>query len=133
MKQVKYFDVYSNGKIKRYCVDSTEEYECYVRMLRYDDKDTVVTHIVYNDGTHDYIDIPADIRIKQANEKALEDFRKLSKLDKYMECQHYGVIISNTDITTTDGYLTIRIMEICNTKFVFILLSGNVINCYELQ
>ena len=70
---------------------------------------------------------------QQANEKALADFRKLSKLDKYMECQHYGIIINNIDIVTTDGYLTMRIMEIYNTKFVFILLSGDVINCYELQ
>ena len=70
---------------------------------------------------------------QQATEKTLSDFRKLSKLDKYMECQHYGAIINNTDIVTTDGYLTMRIMEIYNTKFVFILLSGEVINCYELQ
>lgn len=133
MKQVKFFDVYSNGKVKRYCVDSTEEYECYVRMLRYDNKDTVVTHIVYDDGTHEYIDTPTYIKEKQANEQALKDFRELSKIDKYDECWHYGVIISNTDIVTTDGYLTTRIFEIYNTKFVFILLSGDVINCYELQ
>ena len=68
-----------------------------------------------------------------ATEKALADFRKLSKLDKFFECQHYGVIISNTDITTTDGYLTMRIMEIYNTEFAFILIDGEVTGCYELQ
>lgn len=133
MKQVKWFDVYSNGEIKRYCVDSTEEYECYVRMLRYDNKDTVVTHIVYDDGTHDYIDIPIDIKIKQANNKSLADFRKLSTLDKYKECVCYGNRIASTDMNTTDGWLTFKIFEIYGTKFTFIILSGDVINCYELQ
>ena len=135
MKQVKYFDVYTNGKIKRYCVDSTEEYECYVRMLKYDNKDTVVTHIVYNDGTHEYIDMPTDIYIKtrQATDKALSDFRKLSALDKYKECVHYGNIITSTDMNTTVGWLTLKVFEIYETKFIFILLSGEVINYYELQ
>lgn len=133
MKQVKFFEVYSNGKIKRYCVDSTEEYECYVRMLRYANKDTVVTHIVYDDDTHEYIDIPIDIKVKQSNEKALADFKLLPNYDKYKECVHYGNIITSTDMDITDGYLTVRIMEIYNTRFVFILLSGNVQNCYELQ
>ena len=135
MKEVKYFDVYTNGKIKRYRVDSTEEYECYVRMLKYDNKDTVVTHIVYDDGTHEYTDMPIHIYIKtrQANEKALSDFIKLSAFDKYKECVHYGNIITSTDMKTTDGWLAFKTMEIYGTKFIFILLNGEVINCYELQ
>lgn len=133
MKQVRFFDVYSNGKIKRYCVDSTEEYECYVRMLKYDNKDTVVTHIVYDDGEHEYIDIPANIKIKQATEKALSDFSELSALDKYKECVHYGTYITSTSMSTTDGILSFKIFEIYCTKFVFVLVAGEVINCYELQ
>ena len=135
MKQVKIFDVYTNGKIRRYYVDSTEEYECHLRMLKYDNKDTVVTHIVYDDGTHEYIDIPIDIHIKirQATKKALADFRKLSALDKYEECVCYGNIITSTDTHTTGGWLTLRTFEIYGAKFIFIILSGEVINCYELQ
>ena len=70
---------------------------------------------------------------QQANEKALADFRKLSALDKYKECVHYGNIIISTDMNTTDGWLTFKTMEIYGAKFIFILLSGEVINCYELQ
>ena len=133
MKQVKYFDVYTNGRIKRYCVDSTEEYECYVRMLKYANKDTVVTHIVYDDGTHDYIDIPIDIKTKQATDKSLADFKKLSVVDKYKECVHYGRFITYIDMKTIDGWLTLKTFEIYSAKFIFILLNGEVINCYELQ
>ena len=133
MKQVKWFDVYSNGKIKRYCVDSTEEYECYVRMLRYAYKDTVVTHIAYDDDTHDYIDIPIDIKTKQSTEKALADFRALPNCDKYQECVRYGNVISSVDTNTTVGWLTIIIAEIYDRKFLFVLVSGGVINCYELR
>ena len=133
MKQVKWFEVYTNGKIKRYCVDSTEEYECYVRMLRYANKDTVVTHIVYDDGTHDYIDIPAGIRTKQANEKALSDFRKLSGFDKYKECVHYGDIEGSIDLDTIDGRLSLTNMSIYGKNFLFILINGKLINYYELQ
>lgn len=133
MKQVKYFDVYSNGKIKRYCVDSNEEYECYVRMLRYDDKDTVVTHIVYDDGTHDYIDIPEDIKIKQADEDALADFRKLSAFDKYKECVHYGDIKGVIDLDAVNGCLSLTNMSIYGKNFLFIILNGQVANYYELQ
>ena len=133
MKQVKYFDVYSNGKIKRYCVDSTEEYECYVRLLRYDNKDTVVTHIVYDDDTHEDIDIPIDIKTKQATEKALADFKKLLAPEKLKECVRYGNNISSTDMNTTDGWLSFKIFEIYGAKFIFILISGKVANYYELQ
>ena len=144
MKQVKYFDVYSKGKITKYCVDSTKQYKDMVRILKNSDKDAIVTYIEFDDGTNGITDEwynSVNIKIndvninraQQSNEKSLADFRKLSKLDKYMEWQHYGEIISSTDIVTIDGYLTIRITEIYNTKFVFILLAGNVINCYELQ
>ena len=70
---------------------------------------------------------------QQATEKALADFRKLLVFDKYKECVHYGNIITSTDTYTTDGWLTFKTMEIYDTKFVFIILSGEVINCYELQ
>ena len=133
MKQVKYFDVYTNGKTKRYYVDSTKEYECYVRLLKYANKDTVVTHIVYDDDTHEYIDIPIYIKTRQATEKALEDFRVLSNYDKYKECALYGKDISKFNTYTTVGWLAIRIIEIYGRKFLFTLVARQVINCYELQ
>ena len=66
-------------------------------------------------------------------EKSLADFRKLSIRDKYKECIHYGNIILYTDTNTTDGWLTFEVFEIYDTKFIFILLAGEVKNCYELQ
>ena len=69
---------------------------------------------------------------QQATEKALADFRKFSALDKYKECVHYGNIITFTDMETTGGCLTLETFEIYGTKFVFILLEGEVKNCYEL-
>ena len=69
----------------------------------------------------------------KSNEKALADFRKLLVFEKYKECVHYGNFITYIDIKTTDGWLTLKIFEIYETKFIFILLSGEVINCYELQ
>lgn len=69
----------------------------------------------------------------KATEKTLADFRKLSALDEYKECIHYGSLITFTDMNTTGGCLTLEIFEIYGTKFVFILLDGEVINCYELQ
>lgn len=133
MRQVKYFDTYNNGKTKRYRVNSNEQYRCYSRLLRYADKNTVVTHIVYDDGTHEYIDTPEHIKTKQAINKALQDFRALPNCDKYQECVRYGNIISSVDTSTTVGWLTIRTIEIYGRKFVFILISGSVRNCYELQ
>ena len=133
MKQVKYFDVHTNGKNKRYYVDSTEEYERYVRLLKYANKDTVVTQIVYDDDTYEYIDMPIYIKTRQATEKALKDFRKLLVLDKYKECARYGNIIVTTDMNTTDGWLTLKTFEIYGAKFMFILLNGKVVNYYELQ
>ena len=70
---------------------------------------------------------------QQATDKTLQDFRKLSIFDKYKECVHYGNLVAVTDMSTTDGYLTFKIFEIYGTKFLFVLLSGEVINCYELQ
>ena len=70
---------------------------------------------------------------QQATDKALQDFRKLSIFDKYKECVHYGNLVTVTDMSTTDGYLTFKIFEIYGTKFLFVLLSGEAINCYELQ
>ena len=69
----------------------------------------------------------------KATEKALLDFRKLFVLDKYKECTRYGNIITSTDMNTTDGWLTFRTFEIYGTKFIFIILAGEVINYYELQ
>ena len=73
------------------------------------------------------------IQSNKATEKALSDFRKLSALNKYKECTRYGKVISSFDTNTTVGWLTIRMMEIYGRKFIFIILYGEVINCYELQ
>lgn len=70
---------------------------------------------------------------KQATEKSLSDFRKLSALDKYKECVRYGNLMTIIDMNTTDGFLAFKIFEIYGIKFEFILLSGEIINCYELQ
>ena len=70
---------------------------------------------------------------KQATEKALADFRVLQYYDKYKECVHYGNRTTNTDINTTDGWLTLKTFEIYGAKFMFILLNGKVVNYYELQ
>ena len=70
---------------------------------------------------------------QQATEKVLADFKKLSILDKYKECVHYGNLITFTDVNSTGGPLTFETFEIYGTEFIFILLSGEVINCYELQ
>ena len=69
----------------------------------------------------------------KATEKALADFRVLPYYDKYKECVHYGNRTTNTDINTTNGWLTLKTFEIYGAKFMFILLNGNVINYYELQ
>ena len=69
----------------------------------------------------------------KATEKALADFKKLLVFDKYKECVHYGNLITFNDVNTTDGCLTFKTFEIYGTKFIFILLAGEVINCYELQ
>lgn len=79
------------------------------------------------------IDIPEYINTQQATEKALAEFRKLSALDKYKECVHYGNIVGNIDLDTVRGYLTLNNMSIYDKNFLFILLNGKVINCYELQ
>ena len=68
-----------------------------------------------------------------ATEKALSDFRKLSAFDKYKECVHYGDIKGVSDLVTINGYLTLKIMSIYGKNFLFILVSGEVINYYELQ
>ena len=73
------------------------------------------------------------IQSNKLTDKALADCRKLSVIDKHKECEHYGNVITSTDMHTTDGWLTLRTFEIYGTKFIFILLSGEVINCYELQ
>ena len=70
---------------------------------------------------------------QQAKEKALSDFRKLFVIDKYKECTRYGKVILSFDTNTTDGWLAFKTMEIYGAKFIFILLAGEVINCYELQ
>ena len=69
----------------------------------------------------------------RATEKALSDFRKLSEFDKYKECIHYGDIKGVTDLDVINGCLTLKIISIYNKNFLFILLNGEVLNCYELQ
>ena len=71
--------------------------------------------------------------IQQADKKALEDFRKLLVFEKYRECIHYGNFLTYIDIKTTDGLLTLKKFEIYGAKFLFVCLSGNIINYYELQ
>ena len=73
------------------------------------------------------------IQSNKANEKALADFKKLFVIDKYKKCVHYGNLIKFTDVNTTGGCLTLKTFEIYGTKFIFILLDGEVKNCYELQ
>lgn len=144
MKQVKYFDVYSRDKITKYCVNSTKEYKDFVRILKHSDKDAIVTYIEFDDGTNgitnelcDSVNIKIDDvtinRTKQLNEKALADFKKLLAPKKYKECVRYGNLKTYTDTNTTEGWLTFKTFEIYGAKFVFIILSGEVINCYELQ
>ena len=144
MKQVKYFDVYSKGKITKYCVNSTEEFRKMVKILKHSDNNSIVTYIEFDDGSNGITDDwcnSVNIKIndeninktKQATEKALADFRKLSALDKYRECINYGNFTTYFDNKTTDGWLTIRMVKIYGTTFIFIHLSGEVINCYELQ
>lgn len=72
-------------------------------------------------------------RTKQANEKALSDFKKLLASEKFKECVRYGNNITSTDMNTTDGWLSFKIFEIYGAKFIFFILSGQVINYYELQ
>ena len=52
MKQVKYFDVYSKGKITKYCVDDTEQYRKMIKLLKHSDKDAIITYIEFDDGTN---------------------------------------------------------------------------------
>lgn len=73
------------------------------------------------------------MQINKSNEKALADFRTLSAFDKYKECVRYGNTITSTSMSTTDGFLTFKTFEIYGTKFIFVLVSGQVTNCYELQ
>ena len=70
---------------------------------------------------------------QQANEKALADFKKLLPSEKFKECVRYGNNIISTDMNTTDGWLSFKIFEIYGGKFLFILVSGQVANYYELQ
>lgn len=83
--------------------------------------------------TKDIQKILDKIQNSKSNEKALADFRKLLVLEKYKECVHYGNLITSADMNTTDGWLTLKTFEIYGAKFLFILLSGKVINYYELQ
>ena len=69
----------------------------------------------------------------KATEKALADFKKLLPTEKFKECVRYGNNITSTDMNTTDGWLSFKIFEIYGGKFLFILVSGQVANYYELQ
>ena len=92
MKQVKYFDIYSKGKITKYCVDGTEQFRKMVKILKQSDNNSIVTYIEFDDGSNGITDEwcnSVNIKIndeninrtKQSNEKALADFKKLSALD----------------------------------------------------
>lgn len=83
--------------------------------------------------TKDIQKILDKIQNNNATEKALAEFRKLSTLDKYKECVYYGNLITYTDTNTTDGWLTFETLEIYGEKFIFVLVAGKAINCYELQ
>ena len=80
-----------------------------------------------------YYVISYENRTKQTNEKALADFKKLLATEKFNECIRYGKSISSTDMNTTDGWLSFKIFEIYGAKFLFIIISGQVANYYELQ
>ena len=92
-------------------------------------KNTILSDI----ETRDIQEVLDKIQSNIEKEKALADFRKLSALDKYRECINYGNFITYFDNKTTDGWLTLKTFEIYGIKFIFVLLSGEVINCYELQ
>lgn len=83
--------------------------------------------------TKDIQKILDKIQNNNATEKALAEFRKLSALDKYKECVRYGNLMTIIDMNTTDGFLTFKTFKIYDTKFIFIMLSGNIIDYYELQ
>lgn len=72
-------------------------------------------------------------RFYEIAKNALADFRKLPAPNKYKECVNYGNLIAYTDTNTTDGWLTSKIFEIYGTEFIFVLVAGEVINCYEIQ
>ena len=83
--------------------------------------------------TRDIQEVIDKIQSNKATEKALADFRELLVFVKYKECVNYGNLILSTDVNITDGCLAFKTFEIYGAKFLFILLNGNVINCYELQ
>ena len=83
--------------------------------------------------TNDLQELLEKAQENSATEKAIADYRNLSKEDKYREYVNYGKLITDTDTLTVNGWLAFRIIEIYNHKFVFILLSGDVTDCYELQ
>ena len=73
------------------------------------------------------------IQNNKATEKALADFKKLLAPEKFKECVRYGNNIASTDMNTTDGWLSFKIFEIYGVKFLFILVSGQIANYYEIQ
>ena len=70
---------------------------------------------------------------QQATEQALADFRDLKPSEQYNESVKYGKIIDDYNMRTNKGFLTVLKILYLDKIFVFILLSGEVINCYELQ
>lgn len=89
--------------------------------------------IISESETGDIQKLLDKIQENNANERAVADFRKLSQFKKYSECVRYGKTISDTEMRTCEGYLLIKVMEIYNRKFAFILICGGVTDCYELQ
>ena len=70
---------------------------------------------------------------QQATEKALADFRKLVPSEQYNESVRYGKIIDDYNVTTNKGFLTVLKILYLDKIFVFILLSGDTLDCYELR
>ena len=83
--------------------------------------------------TNDIQKILDKIQNNSAKEKALADFKKLTPSEQYNDSVKYGKIIDDYNVTTNKGFLTIIKILYLDKIFLFILLSGDVLNCYELQ
>ena len=82
--------------------------------------------------TRDIEKILDRVQSDKSTEKSLTDFRKLTPSEQYNDSVRYGKIIYDYNMSTNKGFLTVLKILYLDKIFVFILLSGEVINCYEL-